>query len=267
MPSNESFRSLVNHVPFSAKCFDPALANFASVHVLPFRVVIVITKSRKHTLPVEASCAYSHGGGMDVGSVDANGKTACTFADGSKVENKDDLWRCVQEAKCEINDDWLQMAVFRDPRPTVVSSYYHRQVQGNINLGTLDDFVPRELPLLCQWVSIRYMLFCGSLAHESVEFWYEDVLSNPLRFHYDWFYLIGLQLPPRVVRAASDAAAANKLGFGHKNVDVHPGETVENDSGVRRFEDEVPPEIVETANAVLRVWLPSFLLDRLGVTP
>ena len=217
-------------------------------------------------LPVEDSCAYSHGGGMDVGRADKHGKTACVFADGSKVDNLNDLWRCVREAKCETNDDWLQMAVFRDPRPTVVSSYYHRQVQGNTHIGTLEAFVASELPYLCQWLSIRYMLFRGSLAHQSVEFWYEDVLSNPLRFHYDWFYSIGLQLPPHVVLATSNAADADQLGFKHKDVDIHPGETHVNDSGARRFEDEVSPELAERANAVLRMWLPSSILEMLDVS-
>ena len=177
------------------------------------------------------------------------------------------MWRCMQKAKCELNDDWLQMAVFRDPRPMVVSSYYHRKVQGNKHLGELDDFVAEELPILCQWVAIRYMLFRGSLAHQSMEFWYDDVVSDPLQFHYRWFYLIGLQLPPHVVQATTRAAAADHLGFPHKDIDVHPGEKPRNDSGVRRFENEVSPELFEMANDVLRVWLPHFLLDRLGITP
>ncbi|CAN0509263.1 unnamed protein product, partial [Scytosiphon promiscuus] len=45
------------------------------------------------------------------------GKSACTFADGSKVENRDDLWRCMHTANCDITDDWIQMTIFRDPRP------------------------------------------------------------------------------------------------------------------------------------------------------
>ena len=205
---------------------------------------------------------------MDLASLGEHSeKTACTFADGSKVENKEDLWRCMQEANCEINDDWLQMAVFRDPRPVVVSSYFHREVHGNTDLGELEVFIAKELPILCQWVAIRYMLFRGLLAHQSVEFWYDDVMSDPLQFHYHWFYSVGLQLPPQVVKATTQAAVADKLGFGHKDIDVHPGEKPRNDSGVRRFEDEVSLEVLEMANAVLRVWLPDFLLDRLGVEP
>ena len=253
---------------FPTKWFHSALTHIAPVNGLPLRVAIVLTKNKKHTLPVEASCAYSHNGGMDLAISDRYiGKTACTFEDGSKVENKDDLWRCMQEANCEINDDWLQMAVFRDPRPMVVSSYYHRKVQGSKHLGELNDFVTRELPILCQWVALRYMLFRGLLVHQSMEFWYDDVMSDPLRFHYHWFYSVGLQLPPQVVKGTTQAAVADKLGFGHKDIDAHPGEKPRNDSGVRRFEDEVSPELVEMANTVLRAWLPAVLLDRLGIVP
>ena len=52
-----------------------------------------------------------------------------------------------------------------------------------------------------------------------------------------------------------------------QDIDLHPGEKPRNDSGARRFEDEVSPEIVMMANDVLRAWLPAVLLDRLGVTP
>lgn len=236
--------------------------------MLPFRVEIVLTKNKKHTLPVEAGCAYSHSGGMDLGRPgELIEKVACTFEDGSKVQNTDDLWRCMHSANCEINDDWIQMAVFRDPRPAVVSSYFHKQVQGNKHLGKLEDFVASELPILCQWVALRYMLFRGLLAQQSIEFWYDDVVSDPLQFHNTWLFSIGLQLPRHVVQAITNAAVADKLGFGHKDVDAHPGEEPRIDSGPRRFEDEVSPEIVEMANTVLQVWLPGFLLDKLHVTP
>ncbi|CAN0408114.1 unnamed protein product, partial [Laminaria digitata] len=42
---------------------------------------------------------------------------ACTFQDGSEIESGVDLWQCMHQADCNITDDWLQMAVFRDPRP------------------------------------------------------------------------------------------------------------------------------------------------------
>lgn len=234
----------------------------------PFRVTIVLSKFHKHTLPVDPSCAYSHSDGMDLVIVDEHlGKTACRFADGSNVENKDDLWRCMHEANCRINDDWLQMSVFRDPRPAVVSSYFHRQVQGSKHVGMLEDFIARELPILCQWLAIRYILFVGLIPTQSMSFWYNEAIADPLEWHYHWFSSIGLQLPPHFVLATANSAVADDLGFRHKDIDVHPGETPMTKPGIRRFEDEVSPAIVQVADAVLRVWLPPVLLERFGVAP
>lgn len=150
-----------------------------------YRVVITLTKFLKHTLPVDDQCAYSHRGGMDLVLSDRFvGKSACTFADGLEVENKDDLWRCMHKADCDITDDWVQMAVFRDPRPTVVSSYYHRGVTGSRHMGKLEDFVARELPILCQWLAIRYILFNGLIPHRSISFWYNDAIDDPLEWQH-----------------------------------------------------------------------------------
>lgn len=176
----------------------------------------------------------------------------------------------MREADCEITDDWLQMVVFRDPRPAAVSAYYHLQLHNSAkrDLGELEEFVARELPMLCEWMAVRYILFSGFLADKSMEFWYEDSMDNPLGWYYHWFYSVGLQLPANVVQAAADAAAANNLGFPQKHVDKHPGEEVRNDTtSARRFEDEVTPEVVEASNDVLRVWLPPVLLEKLGVGP
>lgn len=195
------------------------------------------------------------------------GKSACTFADGAKIENKDDLWRCMHKANCETIDDWIQMAIFRDPRPAVVSSYYHREVHGSREVGDLEDFIKRELPILCQWLAIRYILFCGMIPHQSMVFWYDDAISDPLAWHYHWFHSVGLQLPPHIVQRATTEAVADNLGFRHKTIDVHPGEEPRPETSVRRFEDEVAPDIIEIADAVLRVWLPPVLLEKFGVLP
>ena len=219
-------------------------------------------------LPVDTDCAYSHKGGMDL-VIDRRhiGKSACKFADGTAVENKEDLWRCMHEANCDITDDWLQMAVFRDPRPAAVSSYFHRQVHGSPHVGKLEDFIARELPIMCQWLAIRYIIFMGLIPHQSIEFWYNDAIANPLQWHYHWFNSIGLQLPPHVVLTTAKSAVADDLGFRHKDIDVHPGENLKAKAGGRRFEDEVSPAMVEIADAVLRVWLPPVLLEKFGVAP
>lgn len=237
-----------------------------------FRVSIGVGNVHKHTLPVDKDCAYRHPRGIDLGT-DQEGihpdGNACTFQDGTPVENLDDLWQCMIEADCDIVDDWLQMVVLRDPRPVAVSAYFHIEVHGSdddsIKLGTLEDFVEKELPLMCQWVAIRYILFSGLLPHQSVEFWYDDALDNPLEWHYRWYDAVGLQLPFHVVQAAADAAAAEDFGFQFKQIDKHPGGQVGAEEGVRRFEDEVSKETLEVADAIMRKWLPPVLLAKLGI--
>lgn len=125
----------------------------------------------------------------------------------------------------------------------------------------------QQLPILCQWIGIRYILFSGFLPHQSVEVWYDDALTNSLAWHYHWFDAIGFQLPSRVVEAVAEAASANDLRFISKLVDVYPGEAPRVGKSPRKFEDEVEPEFLESVNAVLRVWLPPVLLEKLGVTP
>lgn len=173
----------------------------------------------------------------------------------------------MHEANCEITDDWKQMAIFRDPRPAIVSTYFHVEVHGSKRLGDLGAFVARELPIMCQWLAVRYNLFAGFLAEQSVEYWYEDAMADPLDWHYQWYFSVGLQLPFHVVEAAAQAEAADDLGFKHKSVDKHPGEETKAEEGVRRFEDEVSAETLELANAVLRQWLPPILLERFDIEP
>ena len=219
------------------------------------------------------TCAYRHPRGIDLGTnqegIHPDGN-ACTFQDGTRVENLDDLWKCMVEADCDIVDNWLQMVVLRDPRPVAVSAYFHTKVHNNDdddpNLGTLEEFVKKELPVMCQWVAIRYILFSGLIPHQSTEFWYYDALSNPLEWYYRWYDAVGLQLPFHVVDAAANAAAANDFGFQVKTIDKHPGGELGAEEGVRSFENEVSKETLEVANAIVREWLPPVLLAKLGIT-
>ena len=231
---------------------------------------IVLSKYGKHSLPVERNCAHAHNGGTMVHQPQAMGlprEPPCTFADGTHATNNKDVWRCMHEANCRITDDWIQMAVFRDPRPTIVSLFYFVEVHKHWDLGGLEAFVARELPILCQWLLVRYTLFTGILDHQSIEFWFDDAMVDPLQWHIQYFSSVGLQLPFHVVEAASEAAAADKLGFSHKDIDVHPGEKPRNETVPRRFEDEVSEEMLELADDVLRTWLPPILLERFGVSP
>ena len=221
-------------------------------------------------LPVESSCAFSHHGGIGFSKTEAGGtarRSPCTFPDGSHVNNLEELWRCMHEANCDITDDWLQMSTLRDPRPAIVSTFYHVETHSNRKLGNLDAFVARELPIMCQWLALRHMLFAGILGDQSIEFWYSDALSDPLGWHYRWFQSIGMQLPMKVIESSARAAATGKFDFSIKPMDTHPGEQPRVKGGVRRFQDEVSPETLELADAVLRTWLPPVLLERLGVVP
>lgn len=173
----------------------------------------------------------------------------------------------MQEANCDVTDDWLQLVVFRDPRPVVVSTYFHLKVHSTKELGELEDFVATELPIICQWMAVRHILFSGLLPHQSIEVWYSDAMADPLEWQYHFFDSVGLQLPYQVVNNAAEAAAANDLRFTPTHVDQHPGEEAKTDTTARKFEDEVSPETVKIADAILRQWLPPVLLAKLGVEP
>lgn len=234
------------------------------------RVSIIVSMKDKHKLPVNDTCAFTHGLGIGIGKTRYEGnamKPPCTFADGTEVKHREELWRCMHEANCDVTDDWVQMAIFRDPRPAVVSMFYHVELRGQIDLGDLDAFVAKQLPVVCQWLAARYILFTGIMADQSMEIWYNDAMADPVGWHYHWFSNVGLQLPFRVVQATAQAAAANDLGFGHTGFDLHPDEEARTAPGVRRFQDEVGPDLIATADDVLRTWLPPVLLERLGVLP
>ena len=239
--------------------------------VLLVRVSVVLSKNGKHGLPVDRlSCAFSHNAGIELApdvSEHRPEKSACTFADGTRPKHYEDLWRCMHEANCEITDDWLQFVVFRDPRLAVVSSYFHLKLHSKRELGELEEFVARELPIICQWLTVRHVLFSGFLLHQSIEFWYNDAMADPLEWYYHFFYSVGLQLPYQAVNNVAEAAGANELSFRHKQVDKHPGEEPRNDTGVRKFENEVSPETRKAADDILRQWLPHVILERLGVGP
>lgn len=238
---------------------------------LPVRVSIALSKTLKHSLPVDREkCAFSHNGGIELARATTKHnpqKSACTFADGTQPNTYDEIWRCMRQANCDVTDDWLQFTVFRDPRPSVVSTYFHVIVHLGKELGDLHDFVVRELPIICEWMAVRHILFSGFLRDQSIEFWYDDAMADPLQWYYHFFYSVGLQLPYEAATDIANAAGANELTFNHKRIDKHPGETAMNSTGVRRFEDEVAPETLKVADDILRQWLPPVILEKLGVSP
>ena len=150
----------------------------------------------KHKLPVNDQCAFSHRRFLEVGVDNQDGtpsKPPCTFANGAPAKSYQDLWRCMDESECTITDDWIQMVVFRDPRLVIVSTFYYIPVHYKFNpFGTLDEFVIRELPIMCQWLAVRYILFTGMLVDQSMQFWYEDAMDDPLA----WVSIRRLAAPP-----------------------------------------------------------------------
>ena len=233
------------------------------------RVSVDLSRHDKHSLPVDRmECAFSHNGGIELAK---NGgsrrKSACYFADGTQPESNDAIWRCMREANCDVTDDWLQLVVLRDPRPAVVSTYFHLKAHTKSKVGELDFFVSRQLPALCEWLAVRYILFCGFLRHQSIVFWYDAAMADPLDWYFRFLYSIGLQLPYQPVNEIAEAARANAFRFRNKPTDEHPGQDVRNSTGPRKFEDEVSPETLKAADNILRQWLPPLLLENLGVEP
>lgn len=219
---------------------------------------------------MSAGCAFWHVNTVDRGKhtklhPDGN---ACMFPNGTHVENYLDLMQCMDKANCTvIEDGWLQMAVLRDPRTLTVSAYYHcRKGRGENSFeGTVDQFVAQFLPLMSQWVAIRYKLFADIMSDRSTLFWYTDATVNPMEFHYRLLDAVGLQLPAPVVKRTVDAVLGNHFEFDEKGYDKHPGEHAPNEWKPHKFEDEVSPETLVMADETLRTWLPDVLLTRLGV--
>lgn len=260
---------------------DAFASRSALLHPSAFRVTIATSRYHKHTLPVSPPCLFAHPNGIDSRIIMNQEKEhpdshVCSFADGSAINNYDDLRRCVHEAACPINDDWHQMAIFRDPRPVSVSAFYHLQRNKKLSFysGTVDDFVVAVLPTMAQWIAVRHILFEGIMKDQSTSFWYQDALDDPSKWHYRWLQTIGLQLPPGVVQGMIDAAILgdlNDLGVkGNSRLDTHQSaqeSTDQVDQKFRKFEDEVSPHLLAIANDSLRQWLPRVLLKQLDVTP
>lgn len=75
---------------------------------------------------------------------------------------------------CPPNDERQQLVVFRDPRPAVVSTFFHLKRKAlstpddtAIFSMTIDEYVLKMLPTLCQWLAVRYMLFETFLVKQS----------------------------------------------------------------------------------------------------
>lgn len=155
------------------------------------------------------------------------------------------------------------MAIFRDPRQVAASAYTHLMAHKGNPFETMEAFAAEELPVICKWVAIRYILFSGWHDDQSEEFWYEDALADPSAWHYRWYNFVGVQLPENEVNLAAIAAVDNDFDLDYKHADKHPSQEHANTTEVREF--DVSPEMREFSDAVLRKWPPPMLLANIGL--
>lgn len=231
------------------------------------RVTIIFSHHLKHGLPVNGACTWSHGRGVAKKRL-----SICTPAKGqaTPLKNQTDLWKCVRDAACEIVDNRLQLAVLRDPRAVAVSSYFYSIGHGQSLYGahSVDEYVVEMLPTICQWVSLRYLLFEKMLKTRTSSFWYTDALADPKHWHERFLEFAGLHMPLHdVVHKAANIVTdgAPILGFPSVGIDTHLGGGSANVS--RSYKDEVTADTLLGMDDVLRIWLPPILLEKLEVAP
>lgn len=146
-----------------------------------------------------------------------------------------------------------------------MSSYYHRK-NGDVLGGefTLEEYLPKILPGICMWTSIRYILFAG-LFDNSVIYWYDETVARPRDWHRAFLNSVGLHLPESVVEDAVVAALNGEFSFTAKTMDRHSEQDNADVASDRSWKDDLDPTVILGLDAVLRVWLPPVLLAKLGV--
>ena len=225
------------------------------------RVEITILNKEKHALPVGPECAYSRRK-----SIAMEGDTVCK-SDVAQ-SNHPELWACVRNSNCQFVDDRLQLAVLRDPRPLAVSSYFHmhREYPETVEGLTVDTYVETMLPMFCRWVSVRYLIFAELLRDSSIIFWYDEALDDPVFWHVGFYDFIGVRVPDKVLRKAAEVAmrGGSIFGFPTKGLDKHEGGAAAGLS--RTFRDELNSTTLANMDDVLRVWLPTEMLQKVGVS-
>jgi len=163
-------------------------------------------------------------------------------------------------------DDRPQLVILRDPRAVAVSSYFHRR-NGHVisESTTLREYVPKILPGICKWISIRYVLFAGLLQHSTV-FWYDESVASPHAWHRRFLDSVGLHVPTPLVERAVEAALRGDFAFNTKRMDTHFESNKADIVVGRTWEDEVDPDLIPELDAILRLWLAPVVLAKLGVS-
>lgn len=164
----------------------------------------------------------------------------------------------------------------RDPRPGAVSTYFHEQLHNKAyNKGvagsaseTLDEFVLAMVPVLCQWLALRYLLFTEIMGPQSTVFWYDDSLDDAFQWHSEWVASVGLRLPAPVVEVMADAALREDFDFATKGKNRHPGvaevEQLE-EKHTPTWQEVLQPETLVALDAIARNWLPPAVLLKLNI--
>lgn len=162
---------------------------------------------------------------------------------------------------CTPTDDRLQMAIIRDPRPTVVSAYFHQIRFGNeelLNGQTLDEYVLENSARIARAIALRYILFGALMKNTAALFWYETTNSSPVEWHEHWFTFMGFDLPPLIIQTAANNAVSRRVSLND-----HPGG---GDAVVgRHFKDELRPDVANKVDEIVNKWLPPIMLERFEV--
>lgn len=244
-------------------CSDP-LTVCPYTYRLIFSVNVSFSSAGKHELPVGSQCPWGHNSGLA-----GQQENICTSKTGKATthQNQTTLWNCVLESACKIQDERLQFGVFRDPRAVSISYYFWNvsRMRGPAQKRSVDEFVIEMLPTICQWVSLRYLVFGEIIKAQSSLFWYDDAFGDTEQWHRQFLEFVGLDMPFHVVKQSSNAAqdGGGESGVKMTEINIHVGGQEASPS--RSYKDEITAETLAGMDDVLRIWLPPVLLERLGV--
>ena len=167
----------------------------------------------------------------------------------------------------------------RDPRAAAVSTFFHQErypaskkpdaVGGTIY--EIDQFTLEMVPVLCQWITVRYLLFTAILGTKSTLFWYDDAFQDAHGWHHEWLASVGLHLPEPDVKDMADKALREEFPFDTKGKNDHPGvpeeEPQDQQEEVNRptWREILRPETLLALDDIARQWLPPAVLVRLNI--